>query len=81
MDDPRPPRVALFSSGYTPYYLFGGSAFAELAAAGVAPLAKTLHVDLNAVGYNGVEKVEGLAVVDDDTIAVLTTTTLRSRAS
>ena len=43
----------------------------ELAAAGIAPIAKTLHVDLAAAGYNAVEKVEGLAVLDDDTIAVI----------
>jgi hypothetical protein len=44
---------------------------AQLAAAGVRPIAKTLHVDLNAAGYNGVEKVEGLAVLGPDTIAVI----------
>ena len=44
---------------------------AELAAAGVHTLGKSLYVDLNAVGYNGVEKVEGLAVLDGDTIAVV----------
>lgn len=44
---------------------------AELAAAGIRPIAKTLHVDLNAVGYNRTEKVEGLAVIDADTIAVI----------
>lgn len=44
---------------------------AELTAAGVTPLGKTLHVDLNAVGYNAVEKVEGLTVIDANTIAVI----------
>ena len=44
---------------------------AELAGVAVAPLAKTLHVDLAAVGYNGVEKVEGLAVLNPQTIAVI----------
>lgn len=43
----------------------------ELASAGVTPIGKTLHVDLNAVGYNVVEKVEGLAVLDRNTIAVV----------
>jgi hypothetical protein len=44
---------------------------AELAAAGVTPIAKTLHVDLAAAGYNAVEKVEGLAVLDAGTLAVI----------
>lgn len=44
---------------------------AELATVGVAPLAKVLHVDLAAAGYDKVEKVEGLAVIDADTIAVI----------
>lgn len=46
---------------------------AELAlpAVGVTPIAKTLHLDLNAAGYNMVEKVEGLTLVDANTIAVL----------
>ena len=43
----------------------------ELAAAGVTPIGKTLHVDLAAAGYDEVEKVEGLAVVDEDTLAVI----------
>ena len=43
----------------------------ELAAAGVTPIAKTLHVDLAAAGYNAVEKVEGLAVLSPSTIAVI----------
>lgn len=44
---------------------------AELAIAGIQPANKVLHVDLNAIGYNTVEKVEGLTVVDADTIAVI----------
>ena len=44
---------------------------AELDAAGIKRVAKTLHVDLTAVGYNAVEKVEGLTLVDADTLAVV----------
>jgi len=44
---------------------------AELVAQGITPIAKTLHVDLNAAGYNDVEKVEGLALIDANTIAVI----------
>ncbi|GIW85918.1 MAG: hypothetical protein KatS3mg108_0242 [Isosphaeraceae bacterium] len=44
---------------------------AELAAAGIQPIAKSLHVDLNAIGYNRTEKVEGLAVIDAHTLAVV----------
>ena len=44
---------------------------AELVANGINPLYKTLHVDLNAVGYNQVEKVEGLAMIDPWTLAVI----------
>ncbi len=43
----------------------------ELAIAGVQPVNKVLHVDLAAAGYNTVEKVEGLTVIDADTIAVI----------
>jgi hypothetical protein len=43
----------------------------ELLAAGVTPIAKVLHVDLASAGYNQVEKVEGLALIDADTIAVV----------
>lgn len=39
--------------------------------AGVTPLSKVLHVDLSAAGYNTVEKVEGLALIDANTIAVV----------
>jgi hypothetical protein len=45
---------------------------AQLAAAGIVPVAKTVHVDLAAIGYaNGIEKVEGLAIRDPGTIFVL----------
>jgi hypothetical protein len=43
----------------------------ELAIAGIQPANKVLHVDLAAAGYNTVEKVEGLTVIDADTIAVI----------
>lgn len=43
----------------------------ELAIAGIQPINKVLHVDLAAAGYNSVEKIEGLTVVDADTIAVI----------
>lgn len=43
----------------------------ELTAAGVTPVGKTLHVDLNEVGYNTVEKVEGLAFLGGGAIAVV----------
>ncbi len=44
---------------------------AELVANGIRPVEKILHVDLNAAGYNQVEKVEGLALLDPWTIAVV----------
>jgi predicted extracellular nuclease/uncharacterized protein YjiK len=44
---------------------------AELQAAGVRPINKTLHVDLAAAGYNTVEKVEGLTIIDRNTLAVI----------
>jgi hypothetical protein len=44
---------------------------AELVANGIRPVAKQLFVDLNAAGYNQTEKVEGLAVIDPYTIAVI----------
>ncbi|MEB3310094.1 MAG: choice-of-anchor I family protein [Snowella sp.] len=43
----------------------------ELIAAGITSVRKMLHIDLATAGYNGVEKVEGLALVDADTIAVI----------
>ena len=39
---------------------------AELAAVGVVPVGKKLHVDLAQAGYAGVEKVEGLALLPPD---------------
>jgi len=44
---------------------------AELAAAGVNPIRKSLYVDLTEAGYNTVEKVEGLTFIDRNTIAVI----------
>ena len=44
---------------------------AELTAAGIVPVAKTLDVDLAAAGYAGVQKVEGLALLDDGRLAVV----------
>jgi hypothetical protein len=44
---------------------------AELVANGITPVFKMLHVDLNAAGYNRVQKVEGLAVIDRWTLAVI----------
>ena len=43
----------------------------ELAAVGVRPIAKVLHVDLVQAGYANLEKLEGLAVVDGTTLAVI----------
>jgi predicted extracellular nuclease len=44
---------------------------AELQATGVNPIRKTLHVDLATAGYNTVEKVEGLTIIDRNTLAVI----------
>jgi hypothetical protein len=44
---------------------------AELATIGVKPIAKTLEVDLAAAGYSAVQKVEGLALLDDGRLAVV----------
>lgn len=44
---------------------------AELVANKINPIEKILQVDLNAAGYNQVEKVEGLAVIDPWTLAVI----------
>lgn len=44
---------------------------AELTAVGVKPIRKSLHVDLAQAGYNQTEKHEGLALVDQHTIAVI----------
>jgi hypothetical protein len=44
----------------------------EMVANGIQPIAKILHVDLNEAGYNQVQKVEGLTLLDDpQTLAVL----------
>jgi 2',3'-cyclic-nucleotide 2'-phosphodiesterase/3'-nucleotidase/5'-nucleotidase len=43
----------------------------ELAWAGIQTVNKVLHVDLATAGYNSVEKVEGLTLIDGDTIAVI----------
>ncbi len=44
---------------------------AELTAAGINLIAKTLHVDLALTAYNNVEKVEGLAIIDRNTLALI----------
>jgi hypothetical protein len=44
---------------------------AELVANGIRPVHKQLHADLIAAGYDQVQKVEGLAIVDRTTIAVI----------
>jgi len=44
---------------------------AELAASGVTPLTKYLHVDLAAAGYNTTEKAEGLTILGCNTLAVI----------
>jgi hypothetical protein len=44
---------------------------AEMVANGIHPVAKSLHVDLNKAGYNRAQKVEGLAVIDPWTLAVI----------
>lgn len=44
---------------------------AGLAALGITPAAKTLFVDLGAIGYNRVDKTEGLALIDENTLAVI----------
>ena len=44
---------------------------AELTLVGVKPIAKTLEVDLAAAGYADVQKVEGLALLDDGRLAVV----------
>lgn len=43
----------------------------ELAAVGVRPLSKVLHIDLVEAGYAAYEKVEGLALIDATTVAVI----------
>jgi hypothetical protein len=44
---------------------------AEMVANGIRPVEKQLFADLNVAGYNQTEKVEGLAVIDPYTIAVV----------
>lgn len=44
---------------------------AELLTAGVTPITKYLHIDLATAGYNTVEKVEGLTMIDRNTFAVI----------
>lgn len=44
---------------------------AGLASNNVTPVSKTLYVDLVAAGYEAYDKPEGLALVDNDTIAVI----------
>ena len=44
---------------------------AEMVANNIRPVEKVLHVDLNVAGYNRVQKVEGLAVINPWTIAVI----------
>jgi hypothetical protein len=43
----------------------------ELLSVGVTPIGKKLHVDLAAAGFAGVQKIEGLAVLDDGRLAVV----------
>ncbi|XQQ06391.1 MAG: choice-of-anchor I family protein [Leptolyngbya sp. IPPAS B-1204] len=44
---------------------------AELAALGLNPVEKRLVTNAAAIGYTGVEKLEGLALVDQNTIAII----------
>lgn len=44
---------------------------AELASVGVVPVKKTLHVDLPSAGYASVQKIEGLAVVNNGQLALI----------
>jgi hypothetical protein len=44
---------------------------AGLGSAGIRPVAKTLFVNLAEAGYHMVDKVEGLALVDENTIALI----------
>jgi len=55
---------------------------AELAAAGIVPVSKSMRVDLAAIGYaNGIEKVEGLAMRDPSMLLVLNDDDFRMPAS
>lgn len=64
-----PAREAAFlaATGKTPDL----ATLAELTANGIQPVGKLLQVDLAAAGYDTVQKVEGLAVIDPWTIAVI----------
>ncbi|MDX2231718.1 MAG: choice-of-anchor I family protein [Leptolyngbyaceae cyanobacterium bins.349] len=44
---------------------------AELSAANIQPASKRLTVNAAAIGYTGIEKLEGLALIDANTIAVI----------
>ncbi|MCB0106828.1 MAG: esterase-like activity of phytase family protein, partial [Caldilineaceae bacterium] len=44
---------------------------AGLTSAGIMPVQKTLYVDLAAAGYTAGDKTEGLALIDENTLAVL----------
>ncbi len=44
---------------------------AELRTANIAPVSKRLTVNAAAIGYTGIEKIEGLALIDANTIAVI----------
>jgi hypothetical protein len=44
---------------------------AELASVNIVPIQKFLHIDLAKAGYNTIEKVEGLALISLDSIAVI----------
>jgi hypothetical protein len=43
----------------------------ELSRAGIVPVQKSLYVDLSAIGYFQSAKVEGLALIDEHTLAVI----------
>jgi hypothetical protein len=44
---------------------------AELVAAGITPVGKSLYADVAKAGYNQVEKLEGLAYIDENTLALI----------
>ncbi|MFC4309716.1 choice-of-anchor I family protein [Steroidobacter flavus] len=44
---------------------------AELTSVGVVPVKKTLHVDLPSAGYASVQKIEGLAVMNNGQLALI----------
>ena len=54
---------------------------AELVANGIHPIEKVLHLDLNAAGYNQVQKVEGLTLIDPQRSPSSTIMTLASPLS